>query len=1342
MFFPLTLPTLPDNYQGEESDIVIASLTRCNDAGDIGFMAAPERLNVLRTRARNCFVMIGSASTFRNSRKSAIAWEPFLESLVKKGHVYDGLPVFCEQHETKKALLKTPEDFDLSCPDGGCSLPCNVPLPCGTHVCERRCHRIEDHSKVRCETLVDRVCDRGHQSRVHCSDLQERCDKCCEEDREIRRQAERDLKLEADRRERQQKYKAELQIVDDEIAHNKRIIQYDNEAEAERKKLAERRDALKALKDTTQRAEEAKKKATLEKNSKTASAEDSPPDQVWPPSDARDEWESLKQTTGVQNQSLDEIMAMIGLEEVKQEFLDIKARVDMATRQGVALTSERFGCVLLGNPGTGKTTVARILVRLFSSTGVIPGSQYRETTGAALANGGVIGCKQMIQEVLAEGGGVIFIDEAYQLASGTNPGGGAVLDYLLPEVENLCGKIVFILAGYSREMESFFAHNPGLPSRFPVNMQFADYTDEELLSILALKVHNKYKGKMQAQDGLNGLYCRIVSRRVGRGRGRAGFGNARAMENVLSQIYKRQSNRRRQEKRRGKDANSGNDFWLTKEDLIGPEPAQALSKSTAWQKLQKLIGLEAVKNTVGALVDSIQQNYQRELAEQAPIQYSLNKLFLGSPGTGKTTVAKLYGSILVDLGLLSRNEVIVKNPADFVGSALGQSEKQTKGILAATEGKVLVIDEAYSLYGGGGTGSSSIVDPYKTAVVDTIVAEVQSVPGDDRCVLLLGYREQMETMLQNVNPGLSRRFPLVSAFEFEDFSDSELNAILNLKLGQQDYAVTDQARRVVMDMLSRARNRPNFGNAGEIDILLDTAKTRQQKRLTMSRKKKGAPPNAALLEAIDFDANFDRADRGETDVARLFVGTVGQEAIVARLQEFQKTVRVLRGIDMDPRESVPFNFLFRGPPGTGKTTTAQKMGKVFYDMGFLDAATVEQCSATDLIGQYVGQTGPKVQQQLDRALGRVLFIDEAYRLSSSGSSFAKEATDELVDALTKPRYLNRLVVILAGYTEDIDRLMASNPGLTSRFPERIDFRALTGSECVVLLSTLLHKKQAQLRGKGITLDLTLLEPETMAPCFKNTIDTLFNSLALQNDWASARDVDTLAKAVFTDAIRNNSRGKTVFVTEEQITGHMNHMLKERQRQSEVQSRSQMDGHSDSMRQLGMVTNQDQPTMAPKLDVSSSTNVTTNVTTETSNSVDVNNSEGAPGDPPGLAETVKETAEIRLAPLRLEGQRDAGVSDAVWEQLQRDRAVMEAQEEEYRQLKEAAKAKNDLSEAKRQAIITKLLEEEEKRKQAAALQEKLAKAGCCPVGFAWIKQVSGWRCAGGSHYMGDDAVNSL
>lgn len=301
----------------------------------------------------------------------------------------------------------------------------------------------------------------------------------------------------------------------------------------------------------------------------------------------------------------------------------------------------------------GKTTVARLYAKLLTSLGVLPGSDFVETTGSRLAQEGVAGAKTLIEKIQNAGGGAFFLDEAYQLTASHNYGGGQVLDFLLAEIENNVGKIVFILAGYNKQMEKFFEHNPGLTSRIPYSLQFGDYSDDELLRILCQYIFKKYSGKMNIEGGEHGLYMRIAVGRLGRGRDREGFGNARALQIQFSKISERQADRLTRER---KDGVSPDDFYLTKEDLIGPDPSEAIIKSEAWRKLQELIGLDTVKETIRAMIDRIQLNYQRELQEKPLIEVSLNRVFLGSPGTGKTSVAKLYGRILADLGLLSNGE--------------------------------------------------------------------------------------------------------------------------------------------------------------------------------------------------------------------------------------------------------------------------------------------------------------------------------------------------------------------------------------------------------------------------------------------------------------------------------------------------------------------------------------------------------------------------------------------------------------------------------------------------------------------------------------------------------------
>ncbi|KAL4944390.1 hypothetical protein BDV06DRAFT_233392 [Aspergillus oleicola] len=1350
---PIKLSTI-DNYQGEESDIVIATLTRSNNDGDIGFMTAPQRLNVLISRARDVLIMIGNSKTFINSRKGKYVWKPFIDQLQKSGHLYDGLPVKCEQHPQRTAVLEAPNDFDKLCPDGGCDQPCGTKLSCGQHYCPHKCHQLSDHSKMECRKVVEWACSRGHKATRLCSQKNHACYRCAQEDKEQERRQKRDLELAARCEAKQRKYARQLAEIQDEIAHERRLQNEHRDDQERQRTLQQQSQDLQRLKIRTAHsfqglysADEPPSPLSQKRSSgvdpryySSSSVKTLPQGTLAAstPADATEEgdfekalssaeqdWQHQKDFEGAQSEELDKLMDMIGLESIKAKFLNIKSQVDAALRQNVDLKGERFGSVLLGNPGTGKTTVARLYAKFLTSMGIIPGSSIKETTGSRLANGGVAGCEKQINEILNSGGGVLFIDEAYQLAQAG--AGSQVLDFLLAEVENLTGKVVVVLAGYRRQMEKFFAHNPGLPSRFPHEFVFEDYNDQELRSILEYQINKRFKGRMKVEGGMGGLYCRIVARRISRQRGHEGFGNARTVENVLSTIIQRQAKRLVHDR---KKKTSPDDLLLTKEDLMGPEPDKALQSCSAWKQLQSMIGLTSVKETVHALLDSIQANYERELQEEPLVEFTLNRVFLGSPGTGKTTVAKLYGEILVHVGYLSNGEVIVKNPADFVGAALGQSEQNTKGILASTVGKVLVIDEAYGLFGGGSRNSGAAqADPYKTAVVDTIVAEVQSNPGDGRCVLLLGYQDQMTEMFQNVNPGLSRRFPLDSAFIFEDFSDDELSQVFDLKLKQQGFTTSGKGKKVAMEILARARNHPNFGNAGAIDILLNDAKVRQQQR--RSSRDKTASRNQ--YEPQDFDPDYDRGERTETNIPMLFKDIVGCETIIQKLEGYRRTVKNMRDLDMDPKEQVSFNFLFRGPPGTGKTSTARKMGKVYYEMGLLSSATVIESSATDLVGQYVGQTGPKTQELLEKSLGKILLIDEAYRLAEG--PFAKEAMDEIVDCITKPKFFQKLIIILAGYDQDINRLMTINPGLTSRFPEELEFKSLTSHECIKLLTNFILAKKSDLSSKIKSFDLDALEDPS--PAFSEEMVHRFSRLVRTANWANARDIQTLGKVIFGTALQN-MQDKVITVTEHLILSKLDHMLSERTSRTAEQS-------APRNPTLDLLQTQvfDRQPVAPTLTTSSR--------------------------PLAIREEARlKQDEAPTAPeaLPITVQRDAGVPDDIWNQLLEDKKAAEIAETRYQALldeeRAADKAISELSpppadnphvpddEAKRrheqrrleelakraklEEIRRKCEEEKKARRQEQKIQQKLRHMGVCIAGFQWIKQEGGYRCAGGSHFI--------
>ncbi|RAK83097.1 AAA family ATPase [Aspergillus costaricaensis CBS 115574] len=1235
---PIRISTI-DNYQGEERNIVIASLTRSNEAGDIGFMAAPERVNVLLSRARNALVMIGNASTFLASRKGQSTWKPLLEMLQAHGQVYDGVPLKCETHPDRMIVVQSPETFEKECPDGGCSDPCSTLLPCGLHSCIRRCHRALDHKRMKCIMTMHKACPKNHNYYWECSRGEPKvCPTCDKEAIEAEQRRLEDAKLEEKRRKIQLEHAKQLAEIQYEIEMQRERLTNEQKVRDHQETLAQKQKELESLTAVATRLTTSRSAATKE-SAGSIGSDNSEPKTVTLKSAARDEWERQKTEEGQSNAALDTLMDMIGLERVKDSLLAIKAKVDVVVRQGASLSDERFGAALLGNPGTGKTTVARLYAEFLGSVGVIPGSVFIETSGSKLANAGIAGCQKHLNEIKSNGGGALFIDEAYQLTSGNNAGGSSVLDFLLAEVENLTGKVMFILAGYNKNMESFFAHNPGIPSRFPIELKFQDYSDEELRTILHHHMNKKYKGRMRVEDGPDGLYMRIVARRVGRGRGREGFGNARSVHNAFARITERQAKRLQRERRLKKPTD---DLLLTKEDLLGPDPRTVLKKNATWDKLQALTGLRQVKQSVQALFDTVSFNYQRELEEKPMVEFSLNKVFVGNPGTGKTTVAKLYGKLLAEMGYLSNGEVVVKNPSDFIGNAIGGSEAATKGILASTLGKVLVIDEAYML---GGTSSSSDggtnPDIFKTAVIDTLVAEVQSVPGDDRCVLLLGYRDAMERMFQTVNEGLSRRFPMSAAFDFEDFTDDDLQDILNLKLKGLHFSATAEAKSVVRQCLSRARNRPNFGNAGEVDILLDKAKLRHQQRLSARKTR-----NIDILEPLDFDPDFDREQNAVANCRKLFHGVVGCEQLVAQLEGYQNVARNMKRLGLDSREKIPFNFLFRGPPGSGKTSTARRMGQVFYDMGILGAPEVVECSSSDLVAQYVGQTGPKTERLLEKGLGRVLFIDEAGH-GPAGGLFDKGEILQKADC----------------------------------YPGRPDGQ------------------------------------------FHARILASFEHLSTLPGWGNGRDVktisDTIIRRVFSCPL---DEGQTqMVITEEMVSAVLQSTVQERQ----LRATATVPNLPTSLAAMPAMAGPHHA--APSFIAASWAKQQDN-----------------PSTPPDTDSDAATSTEADL-----NGPRDPGVSNEVWDQLQADRKQHDAQimhdaeiinEEKVLRKKLDNNSEMPDDDERRQyeelirSLVRQMFEIEERKKKEEEAQRKLREMGVCPMGYRWIPQATGYRCAGGSHFV--------
>lgn len=159
-----------------------------------------------------------------------------------------------------------------------------------------------------------------------------------------------------------------------------------------------------------------------------------------------------------------------------------------------------------------------------------------------------------------------------------------------------------------------------------------------------------------------------------------------------------------------------------------------------------------------------------------------------------------------------------------------------------------------------------------------------------------------------------------------------------------------------------------------------------------------------------------------------------------------------------PSEPQVWHMIFKGNPGTGKTTVARIIGRLFKEVGVLPKGHLVEVERADLVGEYIGHTAQKTREQLKRALGGVLFIDEAYSLARGGNrDFGKEAIDVLVKGMEDNK--DNLILILAGYREEMDWFIETNPGLRSRFPIHLNFPDYTTEELLAIADLMLAKRQ-------------------------------------------------------------------------------------------------------------------------------------------------------------------------------------------------------------------------------------------------------------------------------------------
>ncbi len=479
-------------------------------------------------------------------------------------------------------------------------------------------------------------------------------------------------------------------------------------------------------------------------------------------------------------------------------------------------------------------------------------------------------------------------------------------------------------------------------------------------------------------------------------------------------------------------------------------------------ELDALIGLDNVKKSIRENITYLNfTKLRKEKGFEDSNKLSLHSIFTGNPGTGKTTIVKMLGKIYNKMGLLSKGHVVEVDRVALVGEYIGQTAPKTKKAIDSARGGILFIDEAYSL-----SRSDDDSKDFGKEVIEILLKEMSDGAGDI-AIIGAGYPKQIKNFIES-NPGLKSRF--TQFFHFDDYLPEELYKIAMYAAEKKQVVFNAEADFLLKEQLTEAYRKrdENFGNARFVNAVIDEVK--QEMGLRLMKNEKLAELSAEELSTVileDMQQVFVAEQKKKlklsinekqlTEAINELNELIGMDNVKQSIMELVKLIRFYNETGKDVVNKFSLHSVFSGNPGTGKTTVARIIAKIYKALGVLERGHVVEVDREGLLAGYVGQTAIKTADKIEEAMGGILFIDEAYGLAGGGQNdFGQEAIQVILKRMEDQR--GKFGIIAAGYPDNMYKFIESNPGFKSRFDKTFLFDDYSPEQLYSITLNLLSKE--------------------------------------------------------------------------------------------------------------------------------------------------------------------------------------------------------------------------------------------------------------------------------------------